>query len=232
MPVVLFQYVGAGKVLFHATDETWRWRRQADGLYFARYWMQTIRWLCRSKLAEAGGPITLSTDRREYEEGDSVRFQVRFADARLAPAEGGVTLAVESPGSRTERVELHRTAAERGVFRGVLEHPAPGDYRAWIASPETKGRPPALAFHVAQPAGEFVRTRMDAAAMRRAAEISGGRYLPIATAGQLATELPPGRPTPVETLPPLPLWNRWPVLALFLGLLIAEWILRKRRGMA
>ena len=26
MPVILMQYVGAGKVLFHATDETWRWR--------------------------------------------------------------------------------------------------------------------------------------------------------------------------------------------------------------
>ncbi|MCG2684631.1 MAG: hypothetical protein L6306_13590 [Planctomycetales bacterium] len=232
LPVVLLQYVGAGKVLFHATDETWRWRYRAGNLYFARYWVQTIRWLCRSKLAEAGGPVTLSTDRREYEQGEPVRLRVRFADERLAPAEDdGVTVVVESPGGKTRRVVLHRTAAERGVFQGKLDRPVAGDYRAWIAAPELKDRPPAVDFLVALPANEFARTRMDAAEMRRAAEISGGRYISFETADQLARELPPGRRTPIESLPPAPLWNRWPVLALFLGLLIAEWVLRKRGGM-
>ena len=28
LPLIVMQYVGAGKVLFHATDETWRWRRR------------------------------------------------------------------------------------------------------------------------------------------------------------------------------------------------------------
>ena len=51
------------------------------------------------------------------------------------------------------------------------------------------------------------------------------------TADRLLGDLPPGRQVPIESLPPRPLWNKWPVLALFLGLLIAEWILRKRRGM-
>ena len=72
---------------------------------------------------------------------------------------------------------------------------------------------------------------MDAAAMRSAAEISGGRFYTFDTADRLLGDLPPGRQVPIESLPPRPLWNRWPVLALFLGLLIAEWILRKRRGM-
>lgn len=232
LPVVLFQYVGAGKVLFHATDETWRWRYRTGQRYFARYWVQTIRWLCRSKLAEAGGPVTLSTDLREYEQGQPVRLRVRFADERLAPAEDdGVTVVVESPGGKTKRVVLHRTTAERGVFQGLLERLVAGDYRVWIASPELKDRPPAVDFIVALPANEFARTRMNAAEMRRAAEISGGRYISFETAGQLARRLPPGRRTPIESLPPVPLWNSWPVLALFLGLLIAEWVLRKRRGM-
>ena len=42
---------------------------------------------------------------------------------------------------------------------------------------------------------------------------------------------PEGHPVPIETLPPLPLWNKWPVLLLFLGLLTGEWLLRKRKGM-
>jgi hypothetical protein len=35
-PVILRQYVGAGEVLMHATDETWRWRWRSDDRYFAR----------------------------------------------------------------------------------------------------------------------------------------------------------------------------------------------------
>ncbi len=232
LPVVLLQYVGAGKVLFQATDETWRWRYRTGDLYFARYWVQTIRWLCRSKLAEADGPVTLSTDRREYEQGEPVRLRVCFADERLAPAEDdGVTVVVESSGGKTRRVVLHRTTAERGVFRGLLERPVAGDYRAWIATPELKDRRPSVDFLVALPASEFARTRMDVAEMRRAAEISGGRYISFERADQLARQLPPGRRTPIESLSPVPLWNSWPVLALFLVFLIAEWVLRKRGGM-
>ena len=126
LPVICFQYVGAGKVLFHATDETWRWRFRTGDAYFARYWVQTIRSLCRSKLADAGRSVLLSTDRREYAEGEPVRLRVRFTDERLAPAEdSGVTVVVERSGRQTERLKLHRTAAGRGLFEGLLSRPAP-----------------------------------------------------------------------------------------------------------
>ena len=232
LPVFCFQYVGAGKVLFHATDETWRWRYRVGDLYFARYWIQTIRCLCRSKLADAGRSAVLTTDRREYVQGDSVRLRVRFADERLAPPDDdGVTIAVEQSGQKTQRLSLHRAAGGRGVFEGVLDRPAPGSYHAWIAVPTLDGQSAAADFRILPPPGEFARICMDAAAMRRAAEISGGRFYTFDSAARLLHDLPPGRQVPIESLPPYPLWNRWPILAILLGLLIAEWILRKRRGM-
>jgi hypothetical protein len=36
---------------------------------------------------------------------------------------------------------------------------------------------------------------------------------------------------PLDTDPPIPLWNTWPVLALFLLVITAEWVLRKRKQM-
>jgi hypothetical protein len=72
---------------------------------------------------------------------------------------------------------------------------------------------------------------MDAAEMRRAAEQTGGRFYTFETMGRLLGDLPPGRQVPIESLPLRPLWNTWPVLLVFLLLLIAEWILRKRKGM-
>jgi hypothetical protein len=235
-PVFCLQYVGAGKVLFHATDETWRWRYRTGDAYFARYWMQTIRYLCRANLTDADHPVALTTDRRAYAPGEPIRFRARFADERLAPAEDdGVTMMVESVGRPSRQVTLHRTATGRGLFEHVMEKDserfAPGDYHAWIIAPTLKSRTPSADFVVTSPTGEFAHLRMDAPELRLAAQQTGGRFYMFETADRLLDDLPPGRRVPIESLPPRPLWNRWPVLALFLGLLIAEWILRKRRGM-
>jgi len=232
LPVFCLQYVGAGKVLFHATNETWRWRYRVGDVFFARYWIQTIRYLCRAKLAGADQSVSLDADRRTYTQGDPVRLRVRFLDERLAPVEDrGVTVVVERAGRRKRSIPMHRTAAGRGVFEGLLEQPESGSYHAWISAPVLKGPSPSADFLVEPPAGEFAQVRMDADTMRQAAKISGGRFYTFDTAGRLPRDLPPGHQVPIETLPPRPLWNRWPLLALFLGLLITEWIVRKWRGM-
>jgi hypothetical protein len=231
LPVIVMQYVGAGKVLFHATDETWRWRYRVGDVYYARYWIQMIRYLSRSKLAESGRSAVLSTDRREFSPGEQVRLRVRFADERLAPAEDdGVTVVLEQAGRQTQKVALRRTAG-RGTFEGVLTRPTPGSYHAWMAIPHVEGGAPAVDFTVMPPAGEFAQIRMDAQALREAAATTGGKYYTVETAAKLLDDLPPGRQVPIETLPSLPLWNRWPVLLAFLALIIAEWVMRKRRGM-
>jgi len=231
LPLVVVQYVGAGEVLFHAVDGTWRWRRRVGDVFLARYWVQTLRQLSRSKLAGAGKTAVLSTDRRQYEQGEPVRLRVRFSDERQAPEEDdGVTVVLERPSHKTERIRLRRTRG-RGTFEALLSRPAVGNYHAWMAIPTVEGRAPAVDFTVEAPRGEFEQIRVDTAALRLAARQTGGEFYTFDTARKLVGDLPEGRQVPVETLPPKPLWNRWPLLLLFLGLLIAEWILRKRGGM-
>jgi len=231
LPLVVMHYVGAGKVLFHAVDSTWRWRRRVGDVFFARYWVQTLRQLSRSKIAGGGRTAALSTDRRRYEMGEPVGLRVRFADERLAPAEDdGVTVVLERPGHKSERLKLRRISG-RGTFETTLERPPPGDYHAWLAVPALEGRAAAVDFTVSAPRGEFERIRPDTAGMEYAARQTGGEFYTYEDAAQLSDKLPRGRQVPVETLPPKPLWNRWPVLLLFLGLLVTEWVLRKRGGM-
>ena len=228
VPIIVMHYVGAGKVLFHATDETWRWRFRVGDMFFARYWVQTIRYLARSKLADGKRSAVLTTDRREYRRGEVVNLRVRFADERMAPPEDdGVTVVLEHQGHQTRRIKLHRNTSVRAVFEGRLNRPEIGSYHAWIAVGAADGRASAADFAVVAPPGEFERVRMDAVALREAAKLTGGRYYTFADAGGLLDDLPPGRQVPVESLPPRPLWNRWPLLLLFLVLLVSEWVLRK-----
>ena len=233
LPVVLMQYVGAGKVLFHATDETWRWRWRVGDAYFARYWVQMIRYLSRSILSGVDRSAVLSSDRREYRYGESARLRLRFDDARLAPAEDdGAIVVVEHEGHQTRRIQLHRDTVARGVFEGVLSKPSVGDYHAWVAVPPIEGKTPAVDFSVAAPPGELQRVAMDAAGLRRTAKSTGGSFYTFQDGDRLLGDLPKGRHVPIESLPPIPLWNAWPMVLLVLVLLTTEWLLRKREGMA
>ena len=45
LPIFLYQFVGAGKTMFNAVDDTWRWRFRVGDKYFGRFWIQTIRFL-------------------------------------------------------------------------------------------------------------------------------------------------------------------------------------------
>ncbi|MBL9125526.1 MAG: hypothetical protein JNG90_17950, partial [Planctomycetaceae bacterium] len=231
LPVLSLQYVGAGKVLFHSTDETWRWRFRVGDIYFARYWVQTLRYLSRSKLLGKDRLAELSVDRREYRRGEAARLRVRFLDDRRAPADDhGVSLTIEHRG-RKQNLPLSRSSANRGVFEGVLPQLADGKYHAWVSAPALEGNPPAADFLVVAPPGEFASTAVDVAELERAATETQGKFYPAVAATQLLDDLPRGRQVPIDALPPLVLWNQWPLLLLFLLLLISEWLLRKRKGL-
>lgn len=230
--VLVMQFVGPGRVLFHATDETWRWRRRVGDALFARYWVQTIRYLSRAKLLGKDRGAELTTDRLQYETGESPRFRLRFLDERLAPAgDDAARVVIEQPGRPNRELKLRRNAHHRGVFEGVAGQLPEGRFHAFVAQPTLEGAAPTADFQVVAPPGELERTQLDAADLRRAADETGGRYYTFQTASRLLHDLPEGRQVPIERLPPIVLWNRWPILALVVALLGAEWWLRKRKGM-
>ncbi|MCH8921620.1 MAG: VWA domain-containing protein [Planctomycetes bacterium] len=232
LPLVCMQYVGAGKVLMHLTDETWRWRFRVGDVFLARYWVQTIRYLSRSKLLGNDRNVELTADPSEVDHGESVRLRVRFFDERTAPAaDDAVTVLLEREGHPARRLTLHRNATNRGVFEGVLSRPSQGIYHAWIVSPTLQGETRPVKIEVKPVGHESERTQMDVVELTRAAKISGGKFYRFSEATELWDDLPQGRMIPMDALPPWLLWDSSLVLLLLLSLLVAEWLLRKKKGM-
>jgi hypothetical protein len=229
-PLISFQYVGAGRVLFHAVDSTWRWRLGAGDLYFGRYWLQTIRFLARGKLTSGQG-AELTADRREYLRGEPVTLRARFFDTSIAPPTEELTVLLSAEGQPRERKMLRRRLAADGVFEGVFTDFKSGQYEAVIIDVKSPGETPATRFSVVAPPGEMARTQMDSAALASAAETTRGKFYTIASADRLLADLPEGRRVPVENLPPTPIWNQWWLVASFVACITSEWILRKRKGM-
>jgi uncharacterized membrane protein len=232
-PVLVDQFVGAGKVVMVLTDELYRWAKHPDGdLYYARFWLQTLRYLSRAKLLGTDRVVELSVDRDSYQPAETVSITARYLDERQAPAnEDTVTVIIEQRAGPRFPVALRRDGLRRGIFRGTWLAPSEGEYRVWLERPTDEGHFPSTRFTVRAPRGERAQLELDVEQLRRTAELSGGRYYNVEHAAQLMDDLPQGRQVRIESLPPQPIWNHPVWIALFVLLVSAEWVLRKWAGM-
>ena len=229
LPVILMQQISAGKVLFHATDETWRWRFRTGDLYYGRYWIQAIRYLSRSHLIGKDRTAELTVDQQVYQRGQPATLRVRFVDERFIPLDSnGVSVTVERKGEGRQTVKLNRVRELPKTFEGQLTRLSEGSYHGWISQPAFSEAPPSVDFRVEVPQRELLRRGMDKTDLKLAAASTHGRLYTIDDVDRLNSEIPRGTPVPLETDEPIPLWNRWELLALATMLMSAEWLLRKR----
>lgn len=237
LPVITMQRFGAGKCVYHASDETWRWRFRTGDLYYGRYWVQLIRYLSRSKLLGRDRAAEIVADRQTYRSGDPATLRVRYLDDRAIPTEpNGTRILLERVGLATgqERRELTlaRLPDTPMVFETQIAALAEGSYHAWISSPSLGETPPSLDFRVESPAREARVLQADYPELSQLARMTGGQLYPLNKAASLPRELPPGKAVPLETEEPIRLWNHWIIFSLLVTALSLEWLLRKRWQLA
>ena len=239
-PLMVQRFVGAGRSMFFGFDETWRWRFREDELRFNQFWIQTVRYLSRSRL----GRIDLRVDRQTpYRKGEPIRLTVRFPDDAPPPAaetrvevikmraplkRGGNPAA---PGeSEKETLRLSKVEGSRATYENLITRTPEGEYRFWLNSPLVPDPKPRAESRVLPPPGEMEQLRMNQQDLERAAEETHGKFYSLADADHLVADLPAGTRITVNTpQPPSLLWNHAAVYALALALLGAEWLLRKRK---
>jgi hypothetical protein len=238
-PLVLQQFVGAGRVLFLGLDETWRWRFRADEEHFNRFWLQAVRVLSRSRL----GRVELKLDKQTpYRRGDRIIATVRFPDDAPAPAaDVPVRVMVQrgplpnpdgTPGAgdnETVQLTLVKVEGTRATYQAALTRTPDGEYRFVLAEPEVTGSRPRAEAKVLPPPGEMDRLELNRADMAAAAALSNGGFYSLATADDVFRDLKNLQRVPLnQPCDPLPLWNHPATFGLVLLLLAAEWLLRKR----
>jgi hypothetical protein len=241
-PAIVRHFVGTGEVWMHLTDETWRLRYRSDDRTFARYWGQTVRRLARGKLVAGSRGVRLLSDRKEYRLGAEVHVRAQFLDPAQAPAQGPLVLQLESQELLPRRpLQLQRRWDQRGMFEATLRELPAGAYQLrWLpalsqadspAEPKAKPEPVTLHFTVQAPPGELTRLAIDRQTLTDAARDTGGKSYALQTADRLAKDLPPAPSVTLEHLPSQRLASQHTAIGLLVGLLAAEWILRRRNGM-
>ncbi|MCD6417092.1 MAG: VWA domain-containing protein [Planctomycetes bacterium] len=216
-PLVVVQPYGGGRVLYCGSPETWRWRSRGIQFY-ERFWLNAFGYCAPAGRPAAGGAAVL-LEKSRFEPGQPVRIQVR------APGQDAPVVSVRRDGREVESLKLRPTGRtdtgeatfypdRYGTFAVVYEGPA--------------GARVVQSFQVRRPDAETADTRLAQGAMKRAAELSGGHYLGPGEIDRLPTLIPKRWRTVLEPGPARPAWNRWSVLSIFVLVLGAEWLLRKR----
>ena len=117
IPLVVQQFVGAGRCMFFGFDETWRWGFREDQLRFNQFWIQTVRYLARSR----SGRIELRLDRQTpYRRGEPIKVTVRFPDDAPPPGPGHGGQGRElsgTPLNRAQNAERAPTEIEKQTLR-------------------------------------------------------------------------------------------------------------------
>ncbi|HEY7427505.1 MAG TPA: VWA domain-containing protein [Gemmataceae bacterium] len=234
-PLMVQQFAGAGRSMFFGFCETWRWNFRTEQANYNRFWIETVRYLARTRL----GRVELRLDRQtSYKRGEPIKMTVRFPDDAPPPSpDVEVKVTVErrnpaKPGDNEVRtVQLAKVEGSRATYETLLTQTPEGEYKFWLAQPAANPKPRAEC-KVVRPPGEMERLRMNQTDMERAADESHGRFYTIADADRLLEELPTGTRVTVNAPgPPFVMWNHFVLFLLALLLLSTEWLLRKQKNL-
>ena len=226
--LIALQRFGGGVVLFHATDELWRWRKRVEDRYYGRYWRQAVRFVCRAAQLGQSGALEIATDRSIYQHGESVRFRVRVFDSAVREtAHEQLTIQVEHERGDARSVSLVESSEVAGEFCGVLPSAGTGAYVARLSIPSSVETATECRFRVEPPHRELQRQAAEIEDLQRAARATNGIALAYDQVDELPSRLPHGEATAVLSTEMIPIWARAEWLLLFVGLLAAEWLLRR-----
>jgi hypothetical protein len=238
-PLITQQFIGAGKVVFHWFDATWRWNESveasaADVKPFDQYWEQTMRYMSRQTATTDGtGLIEIVVAGEAFVVGESVPVTVRFLDERTAPSDDhAVMVVVEHSNGRRQFLRLARLGADRGRFAAPMQGLERGTYRVHLVEPvvfQNGEKNAAVAsFTVIAPQGELVRQTLSDIEKRQIIAPEHGRYFNVSELHELVANVPRGTPVRVGSKVAKPLWNANWIVAILISLLAIDWTLRRR----
>ena len=227
-PLLVVGHYPAGRTLFLGIDSTWAWRYRFGNRYHGRFWRNAIRWLALGRLKSGDRRFHLDSLRSSYSLDERVVLEARVLDEDFRPSTSPTQeLRLSDPDGDVRELKAPLVHGREGIYRSSLELGRPGLWRAWI---EVGGEAIASAdFEVLLPSRENADPSPDPEGLAALSSITGGRSVALARAGELLAEFPGGeeRREPISSRLE-DAWDHWGTLLAVLGLLTAEWILRKR----
>ena len=229
MPLFVTQFYGKGEVFFAGTDETWRWRANAENKLFTRFWGQVLYQVgLPSVMGTTSSRVTFALDRSEAVLGRPGSVFLRLLDKEFNPRRDPTVpatldyLDAKSKQEKTRKVNLAAIPGRPGEYQVFLANDKPGRYELRVDNPE----PTTFSYRVElPPRHELEEVGLAEKELMELANRSGGAYYREEDLSRLPGDVRPQLAS-FTLRQELILWN--PLMFLvFVGMITLEWLARK-----
>ena len=232
-PVFVFQRYGAGVSAILAVHDTWLWQMHAEipleDQTHERFWKQVLRWLVQ----EVPEPLEVSATSTRVAPAQPVELVTRVSSEEYLPVnDARVTARITDPFGAEQELELTWNLDRDGEYRGSFLPALDGPYEVEVDAIDGDRMLVAPPLHIqAGVLDEELRSgAMRGNLLRRVASETGGQFYTMDRLDGLPEALRyTDRGTVVQE--ERDLWDLPLFFYLLIGLLFAEWIVRRRRGL-
>ena len=232
-PLLVQQRYGRGQTLALTAADTWRWRMRMDSKNNAHetFWRQMLRYLV------SGTPqqVEIGSEKEVYALDDKINIVADIRDKRFNPVpDAHATARVTKPSGAVVDVPLKFTTLNSvNTYAGEFKADELGQHRIeLVGTSVTLGTLNAKSNTLVSDLNrEYYSAAQNSDLLKRIAAETGGKYYTTAEAQSLLDDLI-YRQTPYSERVTKDLWDMPVNFMLIIGLLSAEWFLRKREGLA
>jgi uncharacterized membrane protein len=233
VPLLVQQRYGRGQTLALTASDTWRWRMRMDSKSAAHetFWRQMLRFLVSGTSLQT----EVTSERDVYALDDTVRIVADVRDKKFnAVSDAHAVARVTKPSGATVEVPLKFTTLDNAnTYDGEFKVEELGQHRIELtgASGSVGTLNAKTDLLVTDMNREFFGASQNSDLLKRIATETGGKYYTPAEAQALLDDLT-YRQSPYSERVTKDLWDMPINFMLIVGLLSAEWFLRKREGLA
>ncbi|HEY5911592.1 MAG TPA: glutamine amidotransferase [Verrucomicrobiae bacterium] len=238
-PAIVTQRFGRGRTAALTIGDLWRWGLLNAGTHrdLDKAWRQLVRWL----VADVPRPVELTAEPVPDAGAEAVSLQVRARDSKFQPLDdSSVTIGVQAaPGSATNaatvplRLRAEPSLKEPGVYEATYVPPGAGGYLAQAFVTNSVGLEVGRAetgWATDPAAEEFKSLQPNLTLLEDIAKRTGGELIPADNLAAFARRLPSHR-APVMEAWTTPAWHTPTVFGFALACFVAEWGLRRWKGL-
>ena len=233
LPLLITQSYGHGRTAIMATGGTWRWQ-MSEALgdpSHDLFWQQLLRWL----VAASPGLVTATTPAQALMDEGHLQISAQVHDREFKPAaDVHVTAHIVGPEGVSAVLDLAPSQDTPGLYEAEWSAEKPGAYLAEVTAGSTGSKPQelgrdVLTFQREDGVAENFHTEQNRPLLEQLSAQTGGRYWGPSELKDLPRDISYSE-AGISVRTTNELWNMPIVFLLLVGLLIAEWLLRRKWG--
>lgn len=233
IPLLVQQSYGSGQTLAFTATDTWRWRMRMDSKSNAHetFWRQMLRYLVSNSPLQT----EVRAEQDVYAMDDTGRIIADIRDKRFnAVTDALATARITKPSGATVDVPLEFTTLnDVNNYTGEFKADELGQHSIELVATSSSIGPVTAksSYLVSDLNREFYGAAQNVDLLKRIAAETGGKHYALNEVESLLDDLVYRR-TPYSERVTKDLWDMPINFILIIGLLSAEWFLRKREGLA